>query len=746
MIITRLRLQNVRRHADLQLELKPGLNVVRGPNEAGKSTLQRAIEIGLYRRPTSTSDELDGLRRWGATDAPPTVTLALDDDGTSAELAKVFAGQRGTVELRTSSGVQTDPAAVEQFVAGLTGLPTEKFFRATASIHHQELTGLKQDEGTLRDRLQQSMSGADRGTFAARRKLEEASKRYRSEGAKNPGQLKVARERVARLEDDVATGEAGLRQLELDRQALAEARDARQAIDDELARLRAGLASSERAVDLQHRQADAEHRYATYKRAAELREQLDQLDASHPSTVSLTKLRAGVERLRNLEYRLSEMRAELASAPDVANYELALPEGHPRRWTMVAGGLLAAAAVVALVGLLSGQLPLGLLLAAALVATAGVAFVASLRARQAHNRRAAAYQLRETEMARRLRGRTERADELRQAERERDDVLASTSAADLPAAEELLNAEQQHVAQIDTARAEYRGLFGEQPPSEDVGQLRDAAAAEADECRHALAGMGDIGAEPAKSLAYYRDNVERASSEREKALQVEAAAAARLDANSIDAEHVAADSEALDDAREELRQAERRLRIWEHTLAALNEAEKATMKKAARFLEQRMSKDVARITGGRYRRLRVDEANLAFSVYSVEYGDWIDVRSLSQGTLDQLYLCARLGIVRQVTQPASPPLIFDDPFVTFDDERARRAFELLRDVAREHQVIYLTSTARYDDLADNVISLPAPEAVDEPAADPPAGEPALQLQLMPDGKRRGRAPTETAAS
>ena len=109
------------------------------------------------------------------------------------QITKVFAGSKGTVELREGDVVTTDPAAIEHVVAELTGLPTEKFFRATASIHHQELAGLKQDEGTLRDRLQQSMSGADRGTFAAKKKLEEAIRRYRTEGAKNPGQLKVWR-------------------------------------------------------------------------------------------------------------------------------------------------------------------------------------------------------------------------------------------------------------------------------------------------------------------------------------------------------------------------------------------------------------------------------------------------------------------------------------------------------------------------------------------------------------------------
>jgi uncharacterized protein YhaN len=258
--------------------------------------------------------------------------------------------------------------------------------------------------------------------------------------------------------------------------------------------------------------------------------------------------------------------------------------------------------------------------------------------------------------------------------------------------------------------------------------------------------MGEIGADPQKALAHYRANVDRVAADREKQLQVEAGAEAKLEANQADAEKVAADSEALEDAHEQVRLAERRVRVWEETLAALNEAERATMKKAARYLEQRMSKDVERITGGRYRRLRVDEANLAFSVFSVEYGDWIDVQKLSQGTLDQLYLCARLGIVRQVTQPASPPLIFDDPFVTFDDERARRALELLRDIAREHQVIYLSSSDRYDDLADHVVVLPAPTALDAP---PPAADTsALQLQLMPppNGNTPAQTPTKTAAS
>jgi hypothetical protein len=185
-------------------------------------------------------------------------------------------------------------------------------------------------------------------------------------------------------------------------------------------------------------------------------------------------------------------------------------------------------------------------------------------------------------------------------------------------------------------------------------------------------------------------------------------------------------------------------------LATLNAAEQGTMKKAARFLEQRMARDIERITGGRYRRLRVDEQTLTFTVYSPELDNWIDVRQLSQGTLDQLYLCARLGIVRQVTEPGTPPLLFDDPFVTFDEERASRAVKMLKELAQELQVIFMTTSDRYDSFADNVVVLDAPVERDEPdPVDASSGGEAIAMwsstALAPDAAA-AVAPRATAAT
>jgi uncharacterized protein YhaN len=65
----------------------------------------------------------------------------------------------------------------------------------------------------------------------------------------------------------------------------------------------------------------------------------------------------------------------------------------------------------------------------------------------------------------------------------------------------------------------------------------------------------------------------------------------------------------------------------------------------------------------------------------------------------------------------------DDPFVTLDADRGPRALELLREVAADFQVIYLTTSDRYDAIADRVLVLEPPSAVDEPG-EPEDGAPA----------------------
>ena len=197
MRIRRLQIKDFRRYRDLDVDFAPGLTVVRGPNEAGKTTIQRAIELAITRRVTSGANDLNVLRPWDApADARTIISIEFeqeeDDVTKTGTLEKVFGGAKGTVDLRYDGQSITDPTLSDQVIAELTGIPTEAFFRSTASVRHHELADIERDESALHDRLQASISGADRGTSRAKRKLERGIFELATKGDKNPGRLKVA--------------------------------------------------------------------------------------------------------------------------------------------------------------------------------------------------------------------------------------------------------------------------------------------------------------------------------------------------------------------------------------------------------------------------------------------------------------------------------------------------------------------------------------------------------------------------
>lgn len=722
MRITRLRLRDLRAHADLDLELAPGVTVVRGPNESGKSTIQRALEIALFRKATAGGAEIEGLRRWGAGDeGRPWIAVDFvqeDLDGVrSGSVEKDLRGAKGTVSLALDGETVTDPARADEILAELTGIPSEKFFRSTASVRHEELNDLARDEGALRDRLQASISGADRGTSAAKRRLDRALRDLQAKGEKNPGRLRIAEQAVARSEQVVAQGEAQLGQLERDRDALVAARERRAASEHALAERRALLDKARQAERLTAERTVAQERFERYRQAVAVAGQIAELEGSHPSPNPLPILRQVVERIRVVDREIAELRAQLGEEPSTVDYQVVVPEPRYRPLAWLAAALAVGGVIAVALGVFG---PLATELTTVLVGGGVVAaIVGVILAVLARSRRRAAFdfrrqkQLRDDEIARRLRGRSQLADDLKRREADLKAQLATVEVDDPAAAEDLLAREDAHVQAIERSRAQLDGLVGKEPV-ETLPTLRDAAALEIEQKTGALEALGPIAKEP---RARERLEVEVRDQEAalERARDDEATAKARVEQNPVDAEQVAGEAERLAGWRDELAALQRRARVCQQALDAIQRAETATMRTATRYLEKHMRRDLERLTGGRYRRVAVNDATLDISVFAPERGDWVRLEDLSQGTLDLGYLAARLGLVRLVTQDRRPPLVFDDPFVTFDDVRAARAVALLRDLAGDFQVIYLTTSARYDQAADRVVELPGPIAVDDAA-------------------------------
>ncbi len=100
-----------------------------------------------------------------------------------------------------------------------------------------------------------------------------------------------------------------------------------------------------------------------------------------------------------------------------------------------------------------------------------------------------------------------------------------------------------------------------------------------------------------------------------------------------------------------------------------------------------------RLTLGKYSGLRVGVGERVLRC--VRDGKDIEVHQLSRGTRAQLYLALRIASLEQhFAHHSAVPLVFDDLFVDFDDDRACAAFEILGELSDKVQILYFTHLGR----------------------------------------------------
>jgi len=116
------RLERVRQHLELELSFAPGLTLIGGPNEAGKSTIVEALHKALFLKATATGrgiEELRSLTHGGL----PQVELRFEAGGQTWQLRKRFAGAGGTCQLSSDGGTSLQGSSAEARLAALLQVP-----------------------------------------------------------------------------------------------------------------------------------------------------------------------------------------------------------------------------------------------------------------------------------------------------------------------------------------------------------------------------------------------------------------------------------------------------------------------------------------------------------------------------------------------------------------------------------------------------------------------------------------------
>lgn len=171
--LTRLRIEQLRRFRQpFELSgLDAGLNIIAAPNEAGKSTLVRAIRAAFFERHRSSA--VDDLRPWGeGSGAAPSIELDFELDGQPYRLAKSFLAKKRCVLRigeRALDGAQAEEHLAQLFGFGFAnkGASKPEHWGIPGLLWVEQGSGQDLDIGPARDHLHDALRGQAEAGAAA---------------------------------------------------------------------------------------------------------------------------------------------------------------------------------------------------------------------------------------------------------------------------------------------------------------------------------------------------------------------------------------------------------------------------------------------------------------------------------------------------------------------------------------------------------------------------------------------------
>lgn len=157
--------------------------------------------------------------------------------------------------------------------------------------------------------------------------------------------------------------------------------------------------------------------------------------------------------------------------------------------------------------------------------------------------------------------------------------------------------------------------------------------------------------------------------------------------------------EEYEDLKEQLQIVEEKNKCIQATKELLEKAYEKMKKSVTPKFTQNLSYLIQKITDGKYQKVSIHEENGL--IVELENGEYIPANLLSVGTIDQLYLSLRLAVLDEISKEKMP-IILDEAFAYFDDERLRNSLLFLMEQAKEHQIMLFTCTKREKQILDEL--------------------------------------------
>lgn len=695
MIIKNISLNRFKKFNDLEVSLLPGLNVIKGPNEAGKSTLHSAVIAGLFFNPSHRRAEIKNNVAWQS-DKMYQIGITVAQNNQEFQLNKDFENKK--VQM-TGDGLQdeiTDASTINQRLCDWLGFSSAAVFRSTACIEQDKISQVTRGDKQIGDVLQSTITGEDDAVANyAIEELQKALGKTSRESKKSDsyvGSIKKLVSHIDELEKQKNQVQAEIKVTARTNARLLEIEEELAGIDSVLCTKMNLKEKNERRrelmANLKVMEENRNHASSVLNLNEEIRTLHERLAAYEPF---FKLIEEDIEQFYSLVGRKQSLEELQKSLEDQLEHpKQKVVQKRPNLNKLFIAGIVLL--WIGLIGTLLTKFMLILAFAGLISLCAGIVLMISKSEVQ-------------IELSpNQIRNQINRASEQMNFVEESIKYFLSRTKCDTT---------QDFIARLERYRplkkrkmekdAELSGMIGDETV-EDTRKTSKQLEINIRRTKEELQALDAFALDPE---AYQRlldeaDRIQQQKSELHDEKQ-------KLEIINNGVKPTNEDAAIIQEKLASLRQAlelyKDRVNVCEKCLNCLETARERTLRSATNVLEDEIEKYISSITTNRYGKVKVDSDTLNVSVYSPEKHDYVDINRLSRATIDQIYLAARLGLVKLISGNKKPPLLLDDPFVAFDDNRLETTMELLLKIAQEYQILLFTCSNRYDQYADKVIDL-----------------------------------------